>query len=257
MKELISVLPNMKKENMQKGLLTVSQTILTGLGNGAKFLNNKKMKSLIESARSMTEGVDTMKIMFPELHVHLEKWKYHVGLDCYISNYGRIKDKDGKLQTVCKRNGYIWYKGKAVHRLVLETFNPQPGYSQLSVDHINHNTYQNDIWNLRWMTAEENNEQDKIDIAAHAPVEITAPKIEKKKEPSPQTVIDQNENEEKDFILNSVKMNSKYVRKILINDKSLSKGGYSSVDKAMNKAINAKGPTSFGNFTIQYIGKSN
>ena len=242
MKKLTDALPNMKKEDIQKGLLTASQVILTGLGNGVKFPKVKKITPSTESAPSTNKNVKFIK---PELHVHIEKWKYHTGMNCFISNYGRIKDTKGVLQTVCKKNGYIWYKGKAVHRLVMETFKPVPGYSHLSIDHINHNTFQNDIWNLRWMTHEENKEQDKRDKLENAPVEEV-------KKPGP-TAVEEKE-EPKDFILNTVKMNSKEARKIMINDKSIKAGGTSGVDKAINKAINTKGPVGFANYTLQYVG---
>ena len=100
------------------------------------------------------------KNLIPKLYVKIERYKYHLGMDCYISNFGNIKDRNGIIQTVCKKNGYLWYRGKAVHRLVMEVWKPTPNYMNLTVDHINHNTYQNDIWNLRYLTEEENKTQD-------------------------------------------------------------------------------------------------
>ena len=197
--------------------------------------------SLKESAYFMKKIV---KCHMPELHVKIERWKYYTPLDCYISNFGRIKDKEGQIQTVCKRNGYIWHKGKPVHRMVMEAFCPTPGYANLTVDHINHNTYQNDIWNLRWMTEEENKKQDKQDKQDNAPIE--------EEKNAPVTSMDV-----KDFMLNTVKLTAGEVRRILVNDKSIKQSGGQGVDKAMNKAINTKGPMSYGNFTLQYIGGSN
>ena len=73
--------------------------------------------------------------------------------------------------------------------------------------------------------------------------------VEEVKKPGPTAV-----EEPKDFILNTVKMNSKEARKIMINDKSIKAGGTSGVDKAINKAINTKGPIGFANYTLQYVG---
>lgn len=45
---------------------------------------------------------------------------------------------------------------KLVHRLVLTVFAPTEGMEDLTVDHIDGNPANNNLSNLRWMTAEEN-----------------------------------------------------------------------------------------------------
>lgn len=51
---------------------------------------------------------------------------------------------------------YIDGVQKKVHRIVAETFIPNP-QNKPQVDHINTNTLDNRVWNLRWTTAKENN----------------------------------------------------------------------------------------------------
>lgn len=47
-------------------------------------------------------------------------------------------------------------KGKFVHRLVAETFNPVEGMENLHIDHIDCNKKNNNINNLEWVTPTEN-----------------------------------------------------------------------------------------------------
>jgi len=79
--------------------------------------------------------------------------------DIYSSNYaktGRIK----KLTISKKRNGYFGislgaHNYKLVHRLVAETFIPNPkGFSQ--VNHKNGDKTDNRVENLEWCSAKEN-----------------------------------------------------------------------------------------------------
>lgn len=83
-----------------------------------------------------------------------------------ISNYGRIlkistqnilksrHNKNGYLQINLSKNGIK--KTYAVHRLVMETFNPVSNMELLQVNHINEKKDDNRITNLEWTTAKEN-----------------------------------------------------------------------------------------------------
>lgn len=89
-----------------------------------------------------------------------------------VSNQGRIykkgtntsKNKSGILKCTTNSYGYVRLHvsingkiyNKAVHRLVAETFCPNPKHKPF-VDHINANRSDNRAINLRWVTSSENN----------------------------------------------------------------------------------------------------
>lgn len=104
-----------------------------------------------------------IKHFLPQLHIEIERWKYLSSMDVYISSYGRFKDSKGNLLSVGAKNNYLIFRGKAVHRLVLSTFKPVPNWDNLTVDHLNHNTRDNRVSNLEWVTAEENRRREKAD----------------------------------------------------------------------------------------------
>lgn len=86
-------------------------------------------------------------IFIPYIKCHPAHW-----------TYGSKKDKG--YRTV----GYN-YKRYSVHRLVAETFIPNPE-NKPEVDHIDRNPSNNNVSNLRWVTVRENNNnrKDNLDI---------------------------------------------------------------------------------------------
>ena len=91
----------------------------------------------------------------------------------FVSNMGNIKsNKTNRLLKIQKKSRYstvgLSNENKIfsflVHRLVAKTFIPNPD-NKLTVNHKNHNTYDNRVDNLEWNTQKEQNEYNyKTDI---------------------------------------------------------------------------------------------
>ena len=106
----------------------------------------------------------------------MEIWKDVVGYEGYyqVSNLGRVKSlnyrgskKEKILATNLERTGYVrthlckegQHKTIRIHRLVAEAFLPNPD-NKNCIDHINTNRADNRVENLRWVTHEENCNND-------------------------------------------------------------------------------------------------
>ena len=164
----------------------------------------------------------------PKLHLELERWRYYLPLDVYVSNLGNIRSANGERQKVCVSNNYVYYKGRRVHRIVMETWCPIPGFADLTVDHRNHNTRDNRVSNLEWVSLEENNRRDNEDRAGNVP-------------PAESVMF---------VTLNGVRVPFDTARQIVAGDKSI-RCGNGNVDKVFDKVKGSKGTIDFGNFTIQ------
>lgn len=82
-------------------------------------------------------------------------------LNIEVSNKGNIRNSITKIELrIYKVGNYlkIHYEGKQyfLHKLIAEAFIPNP-YNKPHVDHIDTNTLNNNIENLRWCTTKENN----------------------------------------------------------------------------------------------------
>ena len=76
-----------------------------------------------------------------------------------VSTYGRIYNFNTKIPTpVYKRkDGYLGvFNMMALHRIILYTFNPIDNFLEMTVDHKNMVTTDNQLWNLRWMSMYDN-----------------------------------------------------------------------------------------------------
>ena len=84
--------------------------------------------------------------------------KRHPTVDILVGDDGRVYSLDG-TERIPQDYGYmrIMVKKKtyAIHRLVAETFIPNPDNKQI-VDHINKDRHDNRVENLRWVTSKEN-----------------------------------------------------------------------------------------------------
>jgi hypothetical protein len=88
--------------------------------------------------------------------------------DYYVSNYGNIKsNKTNRLLKIQKSSRYstvgLSNENKRsnflIHRLVAKSFIPN-SENKLTVNHINHDTYDNRVENLEWSTQKEQNEHN-------------------------------------------------------------------------------------------------
>lgn len=88
----------------------------------------------------------------------IEIWKEYCRTKLYVyefSNYGRMR-KNGKLVKFKENQAYYRISFGYVHRIIAELFIHNPE-NKPCVDHIDTNTHNNRVDNLRWCTYEENN----------------------------------------------------------------------------------------------------
>ena len=79
----------------------------------------------------------------------------------YVSNYGRVYNSiDNTIRHQSLARGYmrvsIHGRDIKVHRLVLQSFEPNPKCNELQVNHKDGNKLNNHLSNLEWCTREEN-----------------------------------------------------------------------------------------------------
>ena len=95
-----------------------------------------------------------------KVRLEVEQWKKIKGFNFYLSNKGRVKNKDGKIKKLTKgKNGYLcftaWNSEESkkyllyVHRLVAAYFLPIEDYNEC-VNHKDGNKENNCVENLEW-----------------------------------------------------------------------------------------------------------
>lgn len=145
--------PKLKSKYLAKGLLIEKN----GKGEKAEYAISEVEPQNIESSYFSTRPTS---IIVEDLEG--EVWKpVHVAPSYQVSNFGRIKNPQGSLNTgYISAQGYVLVSIKdktyRVHRLVLQAFDPQPNYDELTVDHLNGIRSDNRLENLRWATGEQN-----------------------------------------------------------------------------------------------------
>lgn len=112
------------------------------------------------------------------------QWKNIEGFERYeVSTEGKVKNRKtgrllkpgtdtyGYLRVILSVNGKA--VGKSVHRLVAESFIPNPE-RKTQVNHIDEDKTNNNINNLEWMTSKENNNygtrKDRVAAALSKPI---------------------------------------------------------------------------------------
>lgn len=101
-----------------------------------------------------------MKVI-PHNYVTRYGYRYYATDDGHIysehlqRNISEYFDKDG-YKKVRLSNGDGSRKVFSVHRLVLETFSPNPNSDKLQVNHIDGDKINNSLSNLEWVTCKEN-----------------------------------------------------------------------------------------------------
>ncbi len=92
----------------------------------------------------------------------IEIWVKIKGFSYFVSNFGRIKNKRGKILKPNINHGYLRahlfknnkYYDKRIHRLVLEAFDRVQ--KDLDINHIDGNKMNNNLDNLEYCTKKEN-----------------------------------------------------------------------------------------------------
>ena len=186
-----------------------------------------------------------IKIVLPKIHIEIERWKYLKSMDVYISSHGRFKDKNGALLSVGAKNNYLVFRGEYIHRLVLSTFKPVPGWAGLTVDHLNHNTRDNRVSNLEWVTLTENTRRARKDENDNSKTMLqkTEEKIKITKEKTTIT------NNGIFVVLNGVKLPIDSAGQLMKSDKSLSTDKINTIIKNIKE--NAKRDYTYGNWKIR------
>lgn len=103
----------------------------------------------------------------------MEEWKIIEGYENYeVSSHGRVRNKSGLI--IKQRYNGVYpmislynkiRKHYLIHRLVGIAFIPNPE-NKPQIDHIDNNPENNNISNLRWVTAHENTVRRKRNVEA-------------------------------------------------------------------------------------------
>lgn len=84
----------------------------------------------------------------------------------YVNHLGEIFNQEGTKQNLTvQKNGYVYFKGIGVHRIVAITFlGEEKGYI---VNHINHNRSDNRLENLEWITKKQNSNRTVLQTSSY------------------------------------------------------------------------------------------
>ena len=117
-------------------------------------------------------------MIFPRLHIELERWKWNEEYGYWVSNLGNFKDEQKRTVSPKTDSNYLrltnWKKNKSVyaHRLVMLTWQPIPNAKDMTVDHLDHNKRNNRLKNLEWVPYHENQARAQADKVAKEEIEV-------------------------------------------------------------------------------------
>ena len=184
-------------------------------------------------------------MIFPKLHIELERWKWNEEYGFWVSNLGNFKDAQKRDISVKVDSGYLrlvnWEKDKSIaaHRLVMLTWRPIANADEMTVDHLDHNKRNNRLSNLEWVPGYENL------IRAQADEVVKTQKMEEEIQAETQT------KQMKDFWLlvngnrfESVETATPYVKSTMpyLDALSMTEDKVKKVFKALVNAYNHKTP---------------
>ena len=140
------------KNQLKKGFLISRE----GIGKNAVYTVKRVEKQDVDKSLFSTRGSDTKEL-------ENEQWiKTFCSSNYEVSNFGRLRNKRTKIisKGTISKNGYVIVSidnvNYSLHRIVLQSWDPQLDFENLIVDHKNGIRSDNRIENLRWGTSEEN-----------------------------------------------------------------------------------------------------
>ncbi len=125
---------------------------------GLSFKNNNAYKNISLCANGKIETAYSFKWEYQnEKKLDNEIWKSSLINNklYFISNLGRIKNKNRILKPTTDNNGYLSFNNNLIHILVAKSFVDNPNKKQI-INHKDGNKTNNNYLNLEWVTTSEN-----------------------------------------------------------------------------------------------------